>query len=480
MSHGGRKQTLVESYISGITDQAGERYKTILCYVLPELVTAFLLTSVLSCIDAALVSHLKSTALYATSGATRGLIHFLHKLAEGFSIGAVILCGQFNGLKRYTDAGRAAMAAIWLTLVAGGIIALALFLGAYEIYGFFRVTPRMIALGVPFLRLRAIGVFLAFIYFAGIGFLRGIKNTRVPMLAYLIGGVVFVFFDYALIFGKFGFPALGLRGSAIASILQYLTMIVCIGVYFVYDCSVRKYGLSLLRGFERSTVIELIKLGWPAMVDKAVLAASKLWLLKLIAPMGTMAIASFTVICDMEQFAFVPAIACAQVITFLVSNDYGTGNWSGIKSNIKKVLFLSSLAVMSVLLIFSVFSERVIHIFDAPNAFTAFAATAFPIISVLVLFDLLQVILAGALRGAANVRVVMVTRLIICACIFAPVSYWLSLLPVENPLLRFLLIYSTFYLADGLMGAVYIFWFRHDRWKQRTVSPQPQPVVESK
>ncbi|MBN2267279.1 MAG: MATE family efflux transporter [Candidatus Babeliaceae bacterium] len=462
------KQSLFQSYVSGITDRTqGERYRTIISYFLPELITAFLLSSILSCTNAYFIANLKSTSLYATQGVTSIFLHLIDKIAEGLCVGAVILCGHFNGLKRFTDAGRAAMTTILVTIAIGSIIAVSLYVGAPQIYNFLQVPESMVAPGIAYLRLKSIAIFLLFIHFGLIGFLRGIKNTRVPMLSFLIGGIVFIFFDYALIFGNFGFPQLGLYGAAIASILQAITMLLVAGSYLMFNRHIRHYNLTFAHSFSSSNVRNLLELSWPVMIDKAVLAAAKIWLVRLIAPMGEIPIASFNVIRDMEQFAFVPAIAFAQVITFLVSNDYGAGNWGGIKNNIKKVIFLASIAVSSILIIFSLFPQKVIHLFDQKNDFTHFASTVFPIISALVVFDILQLILAGALRGAANVKVVMLTRLIVGTCIFIPLAYGLSLLPIDNLMIKFILIYGSFYIANGLMSLVYLLWFRRDIWKRR-------------
>lgn len=460
------KKSLFSSYVDGITDQReGERYSTILRYFLPELITAFLINALLSLIDSSIIGHLKSTSLYATKGVTDTFIHFLTKIAEGISVGTVVLCGQYNGQKKFVDVGKAAMSAFWVTLCLGGIVSGFLYFGAFSIYNFYHVPSKMVRLGVPFLQLRAVGIFLAFLYFALIGFLRGIKNTRLPMLFFLFGGIFFVFFDYGLVFGCFGLPEMGLRGSAIASIIQYSVMLLSALSYIFLNKSMRCYSLNIIKSVDRFVALDIIRLSWPVVLDKAVLAATKIWIARLLAPMGKVVIASFAVVKDMEQLAFVPAIALAQVITLLVSNDYGNKNWSGITNNIKKTLFLASVMVFGILCFFALWPELIISLFDAKGAFVRFAATAFPILSVLVFFDVLQVILSGALRGAANVRVVMVTRFVVCIVVLFPLSYAISLLPIANVLVKFILVYSTFYLADGIMGMVYVLWFRYDRWK---------------
>jgi len=269
-----------------------------------------------------------------------------------------------------------------------------------------------------------------------------------------------------LIFGEFGFPALGLRGSAWASVLQYAVMMVAVMCYILVNPHNRKYSIKLLSIFyDTNEIKRLISLSWPIIVDKTMLALAYIWLGKMICPLGKCAVASFCVIKDLERLAFVPAIAAAQVITFLASNDFGAKKWNDIKSNIKKVIFLASLMVFVILLIISIWSQAMVQIFDTEGDFTSFAATALPVISVLVFFDLLQLILSGALRGTGNVKTVMMVRFTVCLFYFVPVSYLIGYLPLHNHLLKFLLVYTSFYLGNGLMSIVYIRRFRSTRWQ---------------
>lgn len=458
------KKKLVASYIAGIRDRTfGENYSTILQYFFPELISAFVL--MINILDAQFIAQLQSTSLYATAGVTGTFIHFMIKIAESVAVGAVITCGQNNGTGNFKAVGRAAVNAFWVTVILGATIAIAIFFGAASIYAWYGVPEKMVALGIPYLRLRAVSIFCMFIFFALTGFLRGIKNTRVPMQLFMLGAVSFIFFDYALIFGAWGFPAMQLQGSAIASIIQYAVM-VCAGfVYIVRSNAHVTYNLSLREGVDWSLASKMALLSFPVMVDKAVLAVAKMWMCKMIAPMGTCALGAFNVVKDMEQFAFAPAIAFAQVITFLVSNDYRIKNWDGIKSNVKKIIFLSSLMVCTILCIFSLYPAFFIGFFDKKKIFTDFAAQVFPVVSVLVFFDLLQLILAAALRGASDVRTVMWVRLIALSCFFIPVSYVVAQMSFESAALKFILIYGSFYVGNGLMSLIYIKRFRGDSWK---------------
>lgn len=462
------RKNLVTSAIAGLMDQKnGERYPAIFRYFWPEFITALLLYSLPVIFDEYFICHLKSTATYATLGNSNNLIHFIIKIAEGVSVGTIILVGQYNGMGDYERVGRTLRDAFWVSVMVGFAFAVAIYAFAGSIYSWYGASSEMIELGIPFLRTRALGVFFMFVYFAFVGFLRGIKNTRIPMVTFVLGTIAFVVFDYMLIFGIGIFPAMGLQGSAIAGVIQYAVMLLSAMGYVLYHADYRKYAIDLFSMFnESSQWHRLVLLSIPVIVDKAIMAAAYIWLGRMLTmSMGTAASATFCMIKNMERFAILPGVAFAQIITFLVSNDMGKRDWVGIKSNIKKLLFLGMLMGLTILVAFATNAQFIIKFFDRNGDFVDLAAKVFPLLAVLVFLDLLQLILSGALRGAANVNTVMLTRFVVCAVFFVPMSYLAAYMPIENEVIKFCLIYGSFYLSNGLMGLVYIYRFRSEKWK---------------
>ena len=462
-----KKKRLLVSYFQGLLDVShGESYWAILKYFFPELIINLVVYSLPFLIDSVFVAYLRSTSSYTTLTVTNTILHVLIKLGEGYSIGGLVLMGHYNGLKRYKDVGKTLTDLFWSIILLGVVVSSILYFGAYWIYKLYGVPEVMIKIGVQFLRMRAIGIFFTFVYFAFIGFLRAIKNTKAPMMIFIIGSVFLIVSEYVLIFGKFGFPKMGLQGSALATVLQYGIMLIMALCYIIFNKDLHVYSLNLFRAISSwSNVKSILILGWPIVLDKITFASAYIWLGAMMAPMGKYVLASYGVIKDMERFALIPAIAFAQIITFLVSNDYGKKNWDGIKTNIKKIVFLSSLVVFAILLIFSLCPKMIIQIFDQKGRFTDFSAVVFPILSVLVFFDLLQLILSGAMRGAQQVKTVMWTRFIICIVCFFPISYIISTLPIASPVVKFLLLYGSFYALTGVMSIVYICRFRGENWK---------------
>lgn len=455
----------------GATQQTGEQYSALMRFFVPEYITSLVLYSLPFLLDGYFIACLKSTQSYGTLCATNSLINFIIKLGEAMSVGTIVLAGRSNGRGDVLRVGKTLRDSFVVTTIFGGIIATALYFGAPLIYSWY-VPQEMVAIGVPFLRLRALSILFMFLFFSFVGFLRGIKNTQTPMRIFLVGTVIFVLCDYLFIFGGFGLPAMGLRGSALASVVQYAVMFFIALARVGYAAKYQQYGInfrSLLH--EPVEWRELVKLSLPVAIDKSTLAFAYIWLLKMIGPLlGVKGVAAFGAIREMERFALVPGLALAQVITFVVSNDLGARNWPGIITNIKRTVFLALGMVATILVGLSIDPARIVRWFDSSCEFTPMAAQIFPILSVLALFDVLQLILSGALRGAADVRTVMTVRFVVCVFYFMPVSYLISSIPMEDVTLKFLLIYGSYYLGNGLMSIVYINRLRGTRWQMQHTS----------
>jgi Na+-driven multidrug efflux pump len=261
---------------------------------------------------------------------------------------------------------------------------------------------------------------------------------------------------------------MGLQGSALATVMQYSSMMIIALGYVLFNKKNLKYSINLFSGLtDISYVKHLLAISWPVVLDKGIMAWAYVWLGKMIATMGTDGIAAFCVVKDMERFAFLPAIAFAQIITFLASNDVGVKNWEGVKTNIRKTMVLATGMVSVILGLFIYHRAAIINIFDKKGDFSGIAMKAFPVLSIFIIFDLIQLILSGALRGAGNVRIVMMVRFVTCFAYFVPVSYLLSQWQTENEVLKLILLYGSFYLGNALMSIWYIRRFRSEHWKKQ-------------
>ena len=448
----------------------GESVSDILRYWLPELISSMILITLPPLIDSYIVANSETITSYGALAMAVNFLYTLTKFAESIPVAAMAVIGRYNGAKEYEQCGEALGSTFWLTVFLGAFQFVVILFSATMIYRWLGVPEAMVTIGAPFLRLKSFGVFFIFTLLGLTGFMGSVKNTTMPMYINLVGIATFIFFDISLVLGKFGFPKLSLHGSAIATILQYGIMNAIAVAYIMFNPEYKRYFKRVFFTiFSYKKTLQVINLSWPIIIDKTSFAMSYIWLAKMIAGMGTYAIASFDVVKNLERFAFVPAMAFAQIVTFLVSNRLGSNDPDGASATIKKILALSIGSVGLCLLVMCWNSTYFVSFFDPRGNFTAFAATVFPLISMFVVFDLVQVILAGALRGAGDVRTVMWTRFGVSLFVFGPAAYLFNLLPISNLVIKFSLVYSAYYLSTGTMAFFFLHRTLSHKWQKTKI-----------
>ncbi len=448
----------------------GDSVKDIMWYWFPELISLMILVVLPPIVDSYLISNTQSLTSYGAVATITNVLYMLVRSAESIPIALIAIVGRHNGSGQYEKCGEELGISFWTTFFIGFIQFIVILCFARSIYEWLNVPQAMITVGVPFLRLKSFGIFLTFIMLSFIGFMRAVKNTHMPMMINVIGILTFIFFDYALILGKWGFPKLDIYGSAVATILQYTVANgIAIG-YILMKKDFKKYfNIMFFSFFDLKRAFYLINLSWPILIDKSIFAAAYVWLSKMTSDLGPHAIATFDVVKNLERLAFLPAMAFASVITFLVSNRLGLQDPDGASSSIKKVLILAAVIVSTLTLFICFNAEYFIGCFDPRNEFTQFAMKSLFFISVLTIFDYVQVILAGALRGAGDVKAVMWGRLFTCTVFFIPVSYFFHWLPMTNTLLKFNLIYGSYYLMMGVMAIIFLARAKSHKWQKRQI-----------
>lgn len=461
-------KSALTSFASRFSIQGGLSYPQILRYFYPECITALIIYFLPYCIDCLFICRLESTNLYAISGIVENFLTMFLKAAEGLSIGTVIVAGYYNGMQDYKKAGNAFVDAFWTVIGIGAMVSFGLYLTVSLVCSFNSFSPEMISQGIPYLQVKSLSIFFMFVYFALVGFLRAIKKPFVPMVVFAAGSAVFVTVDYILIFGAFGIPAMCLMGSAVASLIEYIFMSVVMGLYVFYAKDHQQYGISLWNTkIEFRRIFNLLWISIPVVLDKVSIAFAYAWLGSCMSALGPTSSAAFSCVKLMERFAFMPGIACAQVITFLVSNDVGRGRWNDIHANIKRVLVIAVLIVGAILLVGSMWPYWFVGFFDKRGEFGHLVATIFPALSVLILIDLLQLILSGALRGVGDVKTVMWTRICVIGFYFIPMTYVIKWFPFDTMVMNMMVTYGAFLLGNAIMSMVYVYRLRQDHWKKQ-------------
>lgn len=445
--------------------QSGEKVSTLLGYWLPEVASQALLVVLPIFLDTWFIASLKSTAIYGALGAATRIIHFIVKFAESIPVASVALIGRHNGAHQYEDCGKRLSDSLWTTGIIGTSLFAIFFFGAESIYKFLGVPDHMIPLGLTYLRVQAITIPFMFTFYAFMGFFKGVKNTRTPLIINIVAIILFVISDYILIYGRWGIPPLWLTGSALATLIRY--GVANVASVIIILCS-REYSFhiknKILHAINWDEIVRLLKLSIPVVIDKGMLALAIVWLGKMIAFGGEPTLASSEIIRNIERWSLLSAAAFAQIVTFLVSNNLGEQNPEAARKNMYKILGISLLLTTGITLTLAwnldLFSTRL----DPNHVLDPFLKPTAYLLALFLVLDVTQIIFASALRGAGDVKTVMWVRSATCLGFFLPASYIIQTMPVADPAVKFVTIYTLYYITTALMAITFYVRIRGTRW----------------
>ena len=145
----------------------------------------------------------------------------------------------------------------------------------------------------------------------------------------------------------------------------------------------------------------------------------------------------------------------------------GAQDSTGAKSSIKKVMVLTITIISCTLLTLNWYAPYFIGSLSPSQEVAQFALPLLRIMSTLVVFDFVQLILAGALRGAGSVQTVMWGRFLSCMLFFVPASFMISAQTFSSASYKFGLIYGSFYINTALMGGIFLYQIKRKNWYKK-------------
>ena len=220
---------------------------------------SLLAQNVINVTDTAFLGHVSEVALGAS--AMGGLFYIcIFTIAFGFSTGSQIVIARRNGEGRYSDVGPVMIQGVMFLL----LIAILMF-GFTKAFGGnimrLLVSSESIYEGtMEFLDWRIYGFFFSFISVMFRALYIGITRTKVLTINAVVMALTNVILDYALIFGKFGLPEMGIKGAAIASVLAEVSSILFFLIYTYISVDLKKYGLNRLRSFDPALLMRILSI----------------------------------------------------------------------------------------------------------------------------------------------------------------------------------------------------------------------------
>ena len=220
---------------------------------------SLLAQNVINVTDTAFLGRVSEIALGAS--AMGGLFYIcIFTIAFGFSTGSQIVIARRNGEARYGDVGPVMIQGVLFLLV----MALLLF-GFTKAFGgnIMRLlvsSESIYDATMEFLDWRIFGFFFSFVNVMFRALYIGITRTKVLTINAVVMALTNVVLDYALIFGHFGLPEMGIKGAAIASVIAEAASLLFFLIYTYITVDLKKYGLNRLRSFDPVLLMRILSI----------------------------------------------------------------------------------------------------------------------------------------------------------------------------------------------------------------------------
>ncbi|HVR97427.1 MAG TPA: MATE family efflux transporter, partial [Thermoanaerobaculia bacterium] len=234
--------------------------------------------------------------------------------------------------------------------------------------------------------------------------LQAMSRVRPAMVGIIIGNLVNVVANYALIFGHFGSPALGVAGSAYASAAARWVMFLCLLL------SGRRMLRPYWNGFTAAAVslrhhARLLRLGLPIGLHNSLELCTFLTVSLLMGQMGIPELAGHQIAINLIALAFMIPLGISGAATTRVGNAIGRGDMPGARRSAVICLLVGAGVMTIFATLFATVPRLLSGFYTEDTATLAVAAALLPIAAVFQVFDGVQVVSAGVLRGAADTTV---------------------------------------------------------------------------
>lgn len=322
----------------------------------------------------------------------------------GFSIGAQIIIGRRNGEGNFRDTGKVFWNGLYFLLGLGTLIIIASELFTPLLMRQLVSSDSIYEAAVSYVRWRLPGMLFAFCTSAYRAFYIGTTQTRSLTLNSVVMVLSNVIFNWILIFGHFGLPALGITGAAIGSSLAELVSLIFFIVYTRMRCDREKYGLDKPAALDRKEIKEMMPVCSWSMIQHVISVSTWFIFFLYIEHLGERSLAVSNIVRGISGLLWMVLAAFSSTCCTLVSNLIGAGRQDKVMSLIKRILKISYGVVMGCVMIFCIFPAAVISIYtDIPDLIPATIPSMLVMCSSYI-FTVGAMIFFQAVAGTGNTR----------------------------------------------------------------------------
>jgi MATE family multidrug resistance protein len=378
----------------------------------------------MSFVDTMMVGRVGPVAVGAV-GLGGMLFYSVAIFGAGLMLGLDTLVSQSFGAGKVGDCHKSLLNAIYMYLpLAPVMMLIAWALGAQ--LGRFGVQPELLPQVNGYLHAVAWGTLPLLVYFASRRYLQGMGIPKPVTFALITANIIHIAANYALIYGNLGMPRMGATGAGWATCFSRLYMAGCLVTYiFWHD---RRYHTGLLHvslkpDFDRMK--RLIRLGVPAAcqisLEVGVFAAAT----ALVGRLSPVVLAGHQIVLNCASVTYMVPLGIGSAAAVRVGHAIGRRDLPGARRAGWTAILLGATFMALAGFVFVLAPRALLRIYTTNQLIIAAGVPLFAIAAAFQLFDGVQTLATGALRGAGNTHAPMIANLVGYWVIGLPLGYWL-------------------------------------------------------
>ncbi len=376
-------------------------------------------------IDNVMVGELGASALAAVS-LGNGLFFLALSLAIGFSLSITPLVAEADGQHDHKKISLLLKNGVALCTLIG----FSLYVVIKLLQPFLKLLDQpeeVVILADPYINILAYSIIPLAIFQATKQFSDGLSVTSYAMIAAVVGNLLNVFFNYVLIYGKWGFPKLLLEGAAIGTLIARWSMVLFMVVLFYNKQSFKVYLENIYSNIlQLKTVRNLLKLGFPAalqMLFEFGIFISSIFLSGLL---SAEAQAANQIALNVASITFMVAVGLGVTATIRTGNQLGKKDFKALIRIIRSILLLVFLIELVFAIILILLKDYLPTLYIADLNVINIASYLLLVVACFQISDGFQVVLLGTLRGLQDVNIPTLCLFVAYWCIGFPISFYLG------------------------------------------------------
>jgi len=273
-----------------------------------------------------------------------------------------------------------------------------------------------------------------------------------------------VFFDYVLIFGKWGFPEMGISGAALASVISEAVSTTFFVVYLLVFVDLKKYGFIGIRLKNFRVIRNILNVSNALMIQYLLSLSTWLFFFLAIEGMGETVLAISNIIRSFYMITGIPVFALSATSSTLVSNTIGSGKSEEVIALIWKIARLA----LGISFIFSVvlflFPESILRIYTSdPELIRASVPSLYVILLVLLTLSVGNIFFQSV-SGTGNTRSALMIESF--TLVIYAIWVWLMAIHIKAPLP---VCWTAEWIYALLLGLLSFLYFRFAKWQGKKI-----------